>query len=107
MRRFYLFRKEDVHGMSGTGRVADGVEFDNGWVALTWKGEVASLTTFHSISAVQKLHTHNGQHDTQIIWVDELYENIEGKGKELKEKIKEELLHEDDNNEEPEKDKPK
>ena len=36
MRHFYLDRHEDATGISGTGVVAQGVEFDNGKVALTW-----------------------------------------------------------------------
>ena len=39
MRCFYLFRKEDVHGMSGTGVVAEGVTFNSiGNVSYTLSG---------------------------------------------------------------------
>lgn len=81
MRRFYLYRKEDATGVSGTGRVADGVEFENGVVCLTWKSQFQSVTMFPSISLVEKLHTHLGQHDTEIIWVDEIHEDIVEKSK--------------------------
>ena len=36
MRRFYMQRNKDVSGLSGTGIVAEGVVFTNGFVALTW-----------------------------------------------------------------------
>jgi hypothetical protein len=79
MRRFYLFRKEDATGMSGTGRVADGVEFSNGMCTLTWKSEVPTITVFTSISSVRKLHTHDGQHDTKIMYVDPPDEDVEAR----------------------------
>src|SRR5205085_3748143 len=36
---FHLLRYEDESGVSGTGWVAEGAVFSNGWVALTWLGE--------------------------------------------------------------------
>lgn len=91
MRRFYLQRKEDPTGMSGIGRIADGIEFDNGQVAMTWKKEFPSVTVFQSISTVEKLHTHRGIDPTHIVWVDDLHENIEAKGSKLKQQKLEEL----------------
>jgi len=75
MRRFYLQRDEDSSGVSGTGRVADGVEFDNGQVAMTWKSEYPSITVFQSISIVEKLHSHHGQQKTKVVFVDPLHED--------------------------------
>ena len=83
MRRFYLYRKEDVTGMSGIGRVADGVEFENGQVALTWKKEFPSVTVFQSVSTVEKLHTHGGKDPTKIVWVDDIREDIESTASKL------------------------
>lgn len=39
MRRFELVRREDVSGTSGTGVVAEGVEFSDGSVMLHWFNE--------------------------------------------------------------------
>lgn len=83
MRRFYLARKEDVTGVSGTGRVADGVEFENGVVCLTWKSQFQSVTMLPSISLIEKVYTHLGQHDTKIMFVDEMHEDIEDKAAKL------------------------
>lgn len=91
MRRFYIERSEDPTGMSGTGRVADGIEFDNGQVAMTWKKEFPSVTVFQSISVVEKLHSHNARDPTHIVWVDDVKDDIEAKGKALKEKTLQEL----------------
>lgn len=90
MRRFYLKRDEDASGVSGTGRVADGVEFDNGLVAITWKSEYPSVTIFQSITVVEKVHTHKGKDKTKIIWVDPKFEEVEDKAKETKKQEKEE-----------------
>lgn len=68
MRRFYLHRQEDVTGVSGTGRVAEGVVFSTGWVALTWLTAVNSLVFYPSIENVEKIHGHGGQ--TLIVWED-------------------------------------
>ena len=97
MRRFYLQRNEDATGMSGTGIVAMGVEFSSGWCALMWKSEIASLTTYTSISSVEKLHSHSGQHDTKIVWIDPKNEEIEDKAKEVRAKELKELTAEIEN----------
>jgi len=68
MRRFLLEREEDVHGNSGTGIVAQGVQFDNGLVAFTWLTHYESMTFFQSIEALKKLHGHNGKNT--IVWID-------------------------------------
>ena len=90
MRRFYLQREEDISGVSGTGKVATGVEFDNGKVALTWKSEFSSVTIYDSVSVVEKIHSHQGKDNTRLVWVDPKFEEVEEKAKETKEKEKEE-----------------
>lgn len=94
MRRFYIHRKEDVTGMSGTGRVGDGIEFENGQVALTWKKELPSVTIFQSISVLERLHTHNGSHQTKIVWIDDVNEDVVARAKELQSAKLEELQKE-------------
>jgi hypothetical protein len=69
MRRFQLVRDEDVHGVSGTGVVAEGCQFANGYCALTWKSEFASVAVYHSIDVLIKIHGHEGR--TKVQWVDE------------------------------------
>ncbi len=36
MKQFHLVRTEDESGVSGTGYVAEGVIFSNGWCVLRW-----------------------------------------------------------------------
>lgn len=61
MKTFYLIRKEDVHGISGTGIVAQGAIFDNGMVAMTWLTDSPTLTMFPKVSDVLKIHGHEGR----------------------------------------------
>jgi hypothetical protein len=61
MRLFELCRVEDESGVSGTGTVAQGVEFDNGWCALTWLTAHTSVAFYTSIQEVEAIHGHNGK----------------------------------------------
>lgn len=68
MRRFYLDRVEDESGVSGTGKVAEGTEFSNGLVALTWRRSLTSMSWFQSIADCMAIHGHEGK--TRLVWVD-------------------------------------
>src|SRR5690242_908195 len=57
---FVLHRYEDKSGVSGTGMVAEGVEWSDGWVALHWPGEHPSTATWKDIRGVEAVHGHNG-----------------------------------------------
>jgi len=67
MRSFDLIRHTDVTGVSGEGRVAEGVLWSDGSVSLRWLGEWPT-TTFHErgIDSVQTIHGHQGA--TEIRW---------------------------------------
>jgi hypothetical protein len=58
---FYLERLEDPSGVSGTGRVAEGVVFSNGWVALVWLSASPSLAFYLSLESVEAIHGHGGK----------------------------------------------
>lgn len=68
MRRFNLVRNEDETGISGTGNVAQGIEFDTGRCAMAWLTEVSSVALYDSIQDVVTIHGHNGK--TVVEWVD-------------------------------------
>lgn len=67
-RRFYLFRKEDVSGVSGLGKVAEGVEFENGMCALSFSSSYPHTNVYANMRAVQEVHGHEGK--TEITFVD-------------------------------------
>lgn len=67
-RRFHLIRDMDVTGISGTGVVAEGVEFTDGTTVLRWlsagtaRPDVVRPTTVvhESVASVLALHGHGG-----------------------------------------------
>lgn len=61
MKVFYLQRKEDESGVSGTGRIAQGIVFDNGKVALTWLSDHPSVTVYDNVGEVRAIHGHEGK----------------------------------------------
>jgi len=65
-RLFHLLRLDDESGVSGTGRVAEGVVFSNGWVALLWLTETPSMGFYPSIEAVETIHGHSGK--TRVVF---------------------------------------
>lgn len=83
MRTFKFFRKEDVSGVSGTGFVAEGVQFASGKVAISFYPVeptfVASVIIFNSMDEVEKIHGHDDK--TEIWWDDE---HVEKKPKKKK-----------------------
>jgi len=68
MRRFKVRREEDESGVSGVGEVAEGVEFDDGTVAMRWLSNKASITFFLNIKHLKDLHGHGGK--TKLVWID-------------------------------------
>lgn len=69
MRLLILQRYEDVSGVSGTGTVAEGVEFDDKRVVLHWLGEYGTIVVHESIHSVEAIHGHDGR--TKIVWLDD------------------------------------
>jgi hypothetical protein len=67
-RRFRLIRHHDVSGVSGTGPVAEGVQFTDGAVALRWYGDYPTTTVWDAIESVIAIHGHSGA--TEVEWLD-------------------------------------
>jgi hypothetical protein len=70
MRTFELQRDVDVTGISGTGVVAQGVEFDDGTVVVRWlkrQDVIEPTTVIHpTMDNVLALHAHGGS--SQVVW---------------------------------------
>lgn len=75
VRVFRLVRDVDETGVSGTGLVAEGVEFSDGVVALRWlaprssrgQGTRTSVVFHdHGLDSVARIHGHGGK--TRIVW---------------------------------------
>lgn len=77
MMRFWIWRDEDESGVSGTGRVAEGVEFSDGEVIVHWISSMPSTNHYKNIKQVEAVHGHGGK--TRIIFIDD---HINGNGNE-------------------------
>jgi len=60
MRRFYLLRDYDPSGVSGTGVVAEGVEFSDGMAVMRWRRAPYGLNVYHCMDALIAVHGHGG-----------------------------------------------
>lgn len=81
---FHIVRNGDETGVSGTGRVLDGVVWPNGWVNIFWRTDLdiirrgdSSINFYESFGAFERIHiTSHPSNDTQIIWDDEVADKI-------------------------------
>jgi len=70
-RRFYLRRNNDPTGVSRTGRVLEGVVWQNGEVSTQWRPPHASMGFYHSLEEFSIIHVECHPAMNEIIWVDE------------------------------------
>jgi hypothetical protein len=71
-RPFELVRSEDVSGVSGTGVIAHGVEWQDGTVAIRWLGERASTVIWNSLDDAMRIHGHEGRTHYRYIGDDDV-----------------------------------
>lgn len=62
----HILRHEDVHGISGTGKVADVWEASNGVCVVVWRSANSSTNVYPNIKALEATHSHGGK--TLVIW---------------------------------------
>lgn len=67
-RRFVLNRHRDETGQSGTGIVAEGVQFSSGKVVLNWRTIPSSTGVYDSMKDMVRIHGHGNA--TQVQWKD-------------------------------------
>ena len=68
MRTFLLVRGCDVSGVSGTGIVAEGVEFTDGTVVLRWLRRPNGTGLYASLKDMLEVHGHGGL--TCVRWIE-------------------------------------
>lgn len=69
MRRFLLIRHHDPSGVSGTGVVARGVQFEDGQTVIRWYGVHPSTAIWDSLDDAMAIHGHDGA--THVRWEDD------------------------------------
>lgn len=68
-RRFVIQRDIDETGVSGTGQVVEGVQFEDGRVAFRWCANPARSTgSFDTLEEMMGIHGHDGK--TRAVWAD-------------------------------------
>lgn len=60
-RTFKLIREDDETGISGTGCVAEGIEFSNGMCAMCWLTAMHSVAVYPNVRQLEAIHGHNGR----------------------------------------------
>lgn len=68
MKQFYLNRKIDLSGVSGTGIIAYGVILPSGRVVMEWVTEHKSIAIYDGINEIQILHAQPDK--TELIFFD-------------------------------------
>lgn len=62
----HLMRHEDVHGVSGTGKVADVFEAANGKCIVVWISAHSSTNIYDNVKHVESTHSHGGK--SLVVW---------------------------------------
>lgn len=60
MKTYIMFRDVDVSGVSGTGKVAEVVEFSNGKTIISWDGKTKSIVVYDTMMEAIAIHGHGG-----------------------------------------------
>ena len=69
-RRFHLERRIDESGMSGLGRVAEGIELPNGMVVMWWLVEPHSIQQYRTLDDLRHIHGHGVKQTTEVCYDD-------------------------------------
>ncbi len=67
-KRFVLDRTEDETGTSGTGIVAEGIQFSNGQVVIHWLSQLEAINVYANTTVLEGIHGHDGR--TTVRWLD-------------------------------------
>jgi hypothetical protein len=90
---YYLCRTDDVSGTSGTGRVAQIAEFDDGAVVVRWSADtnaagVASTTVFNTLKDALTVHGHEGRTDVELVLESRRVEQLESTVRCLRDRLR-------------------
>lgn len=64
----HIFRHEDDSGISGTGRVAEWIEYSDGEVVVHWLSHTPSTNHYRNMKQVEAIHGHNGKTKLVVDW---------------------------------------
>ena len=92
---FHIIRQADESGVSGTGKVLDGIVWANGWVNIMWRTDLdplkrgnSSVTFFESFEAFERIHvSSHPTNKTIIVWDEDEVNDLRRENEELKDKF--------------------
>lgn len=64
----HIVRYEDESGVSGTGIVAEWVEYSDGEVVVHWLSHTPSTNHYRNLKQVESIHGHGGKTSMVTIW---------------------------------------
>lgn len=71
MKAFHMIRVADESGVSGTGKVLEGVVFKDGTTVVRWCTETASTAVYKNFKEFKKIHIDaHPDNETEIKWFD-------------------------------------
>lgn len=69
-RVFTIIRNKDKSGVSGKGRVLDGVVFEDGKTVVSWRSDKPSLAIYNSFEEFKNIHIDSHpKNKTEITWL--------------------------------------
>jgi hypothetical protein len=69
-RRFWLRRMRDETGVSRTGRVLEGVVWQDGRVTVQWRPPASSLGIYKDMAEFLAIHVECHPSASEVVWVD-------------------------------------
>lgn len=64
----HILRHEDDSGVSGTGVVAEWIEYSDGEVVVHWLSHTPSTNHYRNIKQLESIHGHGGKTEMVVIW---------------------------------------
>lgn len=110
MRAGHIMRHKDETGVSGTGRVAEWIEYSDGFVVVRWLSNMASTNMYQNMKQAEQIHGHEGRTVFIVDWEEpppappepeESEEDTEEEGEPSLEDLEEEDPEEEVEEEEP------
>lgn len=70
IRTFHVIRSEDETGVSGTGRIMEGIEFPSGRVVVEWQAPYQTLGIYSSFAEFSQIHIDSHPSKSEVIFDD-------------------------------------
>lgn len=64
----HILRHEDESGVSGTGIVAEWIEYSDGEVVVHWLSHTPSTNHYRNFKQVDYIHGHGGKTEMVVVW---------------------------------------